>query len=52
MGSKDPQNAWAIAIRDKAYLAERFPNVTPVNLALGGQTAFEIQATGDLPPGP
>jgi lysophospholipase L1-like esterase len=47
-GPKDPKNAWVA--RYKAYLAERFPNVTLVNLAVGGQTTFEIQPTGYTPP--
>ncbi|HKO51322.1 MAG TPA: SGNH/GDSL hydrolase family protein [Polyangiaceae bacterium] len=47
-GPKQPKNAWVW--RYKARLAERFPNVTLVNLAMGGQSTFELQATGYVPP--
>jgi len=47
-GPKDPGNAWVS--RYQARLAEQFPNVTLVNLAVGGYTTFHIQPTGYAPP--
>ena len=47
-GPKDPRNAWVS--RYGARLAEQFPNVTLVNLAVGGYTTFHIQPTGYAPP--
>lgn len=47
-GPKDPMNAWVP--RYRARLAEQFPNVKLVNLAVGGQTTFEVQPTGYVPP--
>ncbi len=47
-GPKDPKNAWVR--RYKVRLAKQFPNVTLVNLAVGGQTTFHIQPTGYTPP--
>ena len=48
VGPKDPNNAWVS--RYKATLARQYPNVTLVNLAVGGQSTFELQPTGYLPP--
>lgn len=48
IGPKEAKNAWVA--RYQVYLAERFPNVSLVNLAVGGQSTFEIQPTGYLPP--
>ena len=48
VGPKDSKNAWVA--RYQAYLAKQFRNVTLVNLAVGGQTTFEIQPTGYVPP--
>jgi lysophospholipase L1-like esterase len=48
IGPKDPKSAWVA--RYQAHLASRFPNVTLVNLAVGGQTTFEIQPSGYVPP--
>jgi len=48
IGPKDPNNAWVA--RYQAYLAAQFPNVTLRNLAVGGQTTFEVQPTGYVPP--
>lgn len=48
IGPKHPKNAWVA--RYQAFLAARFPNVTLVNLAVGGQTTFEVQPTGYVPP--
>jgi len=48
IGPRDPNNAWVA--RYQAYLAAQFPNVTLVNLAVGGQTTFEVQPTGYVPP--
>lgn len=48
IGPKDPKNAWVV--RYRRYLAAQFPNVSLVNLAVGGQTTFEIQPTGYVPP--
>ena len=47
-GPKEPKNAWVR--RYQARLAERFPKLKLVNLAVGGQTTFEIQPTGYVPP--
>ena len=47
-GPKDPNNAWVW--RYKATLARQFPNVTLVNLAIGGLSTFELQPTGYRPP--
>ncbi|HEY0468113.1 MAG TPA: SGNH/GDSL hydrolase family protein [Polyangiaceae bacterium] len=47
-GPKDPNNAWVA--RYRAKLRQQFPNVTLVNLAVGGQTTFELQPTGYVPP--
>jgi len=47
-GPQDPMNAWVP--RYRAHLARQFPNVTLVNLAVGGQTTFEVQPTGYVPP--
>jgi len=48
IGPKDPKNAWVS--RYRARLAEQFPNVRLVNLAVGGYSTFEIQATDFRPP--
>jgi len=48
IGPNDPNNAWVA--RYQAFLATQFPNVTVVNLAVGGQTTFEVQPTGYVPP--
>ena len=48
IGPKDPKQAWVA--RYRRYLAERFPNLTLVNLAVGGLTTFEIQPTDYVPP--
>ncbi|MEI9952877.1 MAG: SGNH/GDSL hydrolase family protein [Pseudomonadota bacterium] len=48
VGPKDPKNAWVR--RYKTRLAEQFPNVALVNLAVGGQTTFHIQPTDYAPP--
>lgn len=48
IGPKDAKNAWVA--RYQAHLAAHFPNVTLVNLAVGGQTTFEVQPTGYVPP--
>jgi lysophospholipase L1-like esterase len=48
IGPKDPNNAWVA--RYQASLAAQFPNVTLLNLAVGGQTTFEIQPSGYVPP--
>jgi lysophospholipase L1-like esterase len=48
IGPKDPKNAWVL--RYQAHLAAQFPNVTLVNLAVGGQTTFEVQPSGHVPP--
>jgi len=48
IGPKDSKNAWAL--RYQAYLTKQFPNVTLINLAVGGQTTFEIQPTDYVPP--
>ncbi|HET7541600.1 MAG TPA: SGNH/GDSL hydrolase family protein [Polyangiaceae bacterium] len=47
-GPKDPKNAWVS--RYRARLAEQFPNVQLVNLAVGGYSTFEIQPSGFHPP--
>lgn len=47
VGPKDPKNAWVA--RYKARLAAQYPNVILVNLAVGGQTTFEVQPTGYVP---
>jgi len=48
IGPKQAKNAWVP--RYRARLAERFPNVSVLNLAAGGQTTFHIQPTGYTPP--
>ena len=48
IGPKDPNNAWVA--RYQAHLAIQYPMVTLVNLAVGGQTTFEVQPTGYVPP--
>lgn len=48
IGPKDPKNAWVSQYR--ARLAEQFPNVQLVNLAVGGYSTFEVQPTGFIPP--
>jgi lysophospholipase L1-like esterase len=48
IGPKRAENAWVP--RYKAHLAQQFPNVTLVNLAVGGQTTFHIQPSGYAPP--
>src|SRR6478735_625672 len=48
IGPKNPENAWVS--RYHAHLSAHFPNVTLLNLAVGGQTTFEIQPTGYVPP--
>jgi len=48
IGPKQTRNAWVS--RYQEYLAERFPRVALVNLAVGGQTTFHIQPTGYAPP--
>ncbi len=47
-GPKDPKNAWVM--RYKTYLAGEFPKFVLVNLAVGGQTTFEIQPSDYKPP--
>jgi len=47
-GPRQAKNAWVS--RYERHLAEQSPNVTLVNLAVGGQTTFHIQPTGYLPP--
>jgi len=48
IGPKQAKNAWVP--RYRARLAERYPNVTVLNLAVGGQTTFHIQPTDYTPP--
>jgi lysophospholipase L1-like esterase len=47
-GPKDPMNAWVP--RYKAYLAAQFPKFTLTNLAVGGYTTYNIQASDYKPP--
>jgi len=48
IGPKSPKNAWVL--RYQSYLAKQLPRVTLLNLASGGQTTFELQPTGYVPP--
>lgn len=47
-GPRDPKDAYVP--RYQAYLARRFPDLTLINLAVGGQTTYQIQPTGFVPP--
>jgi len=47
-GPRDPEDAYVP--RYRALLARRFPDFTLSNLAVGGQTTYEIQPTGFVPP--
>ncbi|HYP86652.1 MAG TPA: hypothetical protein VEQ59_00825, partial [Polyangiaceae bacterium] len=47
-GPRDPDDAYVP--RYRALLARRFPSFTLINLAVGGQTTYEIQPTGFVPP--
>jgi lysophospholipase L1-like esterase len=47
-GPRDPKDAYVP--RYQAYLARRFPDFTLINLAVGGQTTYQIQPTGFVPP--
>jgi len=47
-GPRDPKNAWPR--RYAAHLAQQFPRYQLVNLAVGGQTTYHVQATSFVPP--
>lgn len=47
-GPREPKNAWPR--RYAAYLAQQFPHYQLVNLAVGGQTTYHVQASGFVPP--
>ncbi len=47
-GPTDPRNAWVE--RYRAYLKQEFVNFELINLAVGGYTTYQVQATGYAPP--
>lgn len=48
LGPSEPEKAWVA--RYERYLAEQFPEFRVQSLAVGGQTTYQIQPSGFVPP--